>query len=392
MKRLLCITLACALLCGVPCAAEETAGLTVSAPSAVLMHPSGRVLYEKNAHEPLPPASVTKVMTLLLIMEALDEGAIALDDMVTGSAHAASMGGSQIWLKEGEQLTVDEMIKCIVVASANDCAVAMAEHIAGSEEAFVERMNTRAQELGMENTHFVNCCGLDADGHLTTAYDIALMSAELIKHEKIFDYTLIWQDTIRDGAFTLTNTNRLIRSYDGMTGLKTGSTSVAGFCLAGTARRDGLDLIAVVMKADTSGARNADITAMLNYGFANFASVTPTPDQPLMPIRISIGHTGRGACRAGRGTAHSYRKEPSGRTRKKHCHGRKPARPCGGRSAGGQYDGACRRRGFAAGSHHRSTGSPLPRSVGHFQADASGHLHARIGHADRSVYKKQGFL
>ncbi len=289
MKRLLCITLACALLCGVPCAAEETAGLTVSAPSAVLMHPSGRVLYEKNAHEPLPPASVTKVMTLLLIMEALDEGAIALDDMVTGSAHAASMGGSQIWLKEGEQLTVDEMIKCIVVASANDCAVAMAEHIAGSEEAFVERMNTRAQELGMENTHFVNCCGLDADGHLTTAYDIALMSAELIKHEKIFDYTLIWQDTIRDGAFTLTNTNRLIRSYDGMTGLKTGSTSVAGFCLAGTARRDGLDLIAVVMKADTSGARNADITAMLNYGFANFASVTPTPDQPLMPIPVELG-------------------------------------------------------------------------------------------------------
>lgn len=289
MKRLLCITLACALLCGVPCAAEETAGLTVSALSAVLMHPSGRVLYEKNAHEPLPPASVTKVMTLLLIMEALDEGAIALDDMVTGSAHAASMGGSQIWLKEGEQLTVDEMIKCIVVASANDCAVAMAEHIAGSEEAFVERMNTRAQELGMENTHFVNCCGLDADGHLTTAYDIALMSAELIKHEKIFDYTLIWQDTIRDGAFTLTNTNRLIRSYDGMTGLKTGSTSVAGFCLAGTARRDGLDLIAVVMKADTSGARNADITAMLNYGFANFASVTPTPDQPLMPIPVELG-------------------------------------------------------------------------------------------------------
>ena len=150
-------------------------------------------------------------------------------------------------------------------------------------------MNTRAQELGMENTHFVNCCGLDADGHLTTAYDIALMSAELIKHEKIFDYTLIWQDTIRDGAFTLTNTNRLIRSYDGMTGLKTGSTSVAGFCLAGTARRDGLDLIAVVMKADTSGARNADITAMLNYGFANFASVTPTPDQPLMPIPVELG-------------------------------------------------------------------------------------------------------
>lgn len=290
MKRLICLVLACALVCGgAPCAAAEPAGLTVSAPSAVLMHPSGKVLFEKNAHEPLAPASVTKVMTLLLIMEALDSGAIALDDMVTGSAHAASMGGSQIWLKEGEQLTVDEMIKCIVVASANDCAVAMAEHIAGSEEVFVERMNARARELGMEDTHFVNCCGLDADGHLTTAYDIALMSAELIRHEKIFDYTLIWQDTIRGGAFTLTNTNRLIRSYDGMTGLKTGSTSTAGFCLAATASRDGLDLIAVVMKAETSGARSADITAMLNYGFAGFASVTPTPDRPLMPIPVELG-------------------------------------------------------------------------------------------------------
>lgn len=290
MKRLICLVLACALVCGgAPCAAAEPAGLTVSAPSAVLMHPSGKVLFEKNAHEPLAPASVTKVMTLLLTMEALDSGAIALDDMVTGSAHAASMGGSQIWLKEGEQLTVDEMIKCIVVASANDCAVAMAEHIAGSEEVFVERMNARARELGMEDTHFVNCCGLDADGHLTTAYDIALMSAELIRHEKIFDYTLIWQDTIRGGAFTLTNTNRLIRSYDGMTGLKTGSTSTAGFCLAATASRDGLDLIAVVMKAETSGARSADITAMLNYGFAGFASVTPTPDRPLMPIPVELG-------------------------------------------------------------------------------------------------------
>lgn len=288
MKRLLALALAGILLL-VPCAAEESGGLTVSAPSAILMHPSGEVLFEKNAHQPLPPASVTKVMTLLLIMEALDEGSIALDDIVTGSAHAASMGGSQIWLKEGEQFTVDEMIKCIVVASANDCAVAMAEHLAGSEEVFVERMNARAQELGMENTHFVNCCGLDAEGHVTTAYDIALMSAELIRHEKIFDYTGIWQDTIRDGAFTLTNTNKLIRSYDGMTGLKTGSTSIAGFCLAGTAQRDGLDLIAVVMKEETSAVRSADVTAMLNYGFANFASVTPTPDQPLMPIPVELG-------------------------------------------------------------------------------------------------------
>lgn len=288
MKRLLSFVLAGMLLL-VPCAAEESAGLTVNAPSAVLMHPSGKILFEKNAHQPLPPASVTKVMTLLLIMEALDDGSVALDDIVTGSAHAASMGGSQIWLKEGEQFTVDEMIKCIVVASANDCAVAMAEHLAGSEEAFVSRMNDRAQELGMKDTHFVNCCGLDAEGHVTTAYDIALMSAELIRHEKIFDYTGIWQDTIRDGTFTLTNTNKLMRTYEGMTGLKTGSTSIAGFCLAGTARRDGMDLIAVVMKEETSAVRSADVTAMLNYGFANFASVTPTPDRPLMPIPVELG-------------------------------------------------------------------------------------------------------
>ena len=294
MKRILAAAVACVLALAFPCAAQEespAAGALsgLSAPSAVLMHPSGEVLFEKNAHQPLPPASVTKVMTLLLIMEALDDGSIALDDIVTGSAHASSMGGSQIWLKEGEQFTVEEMIKCIAIASANDCAVAMAEHIAGTEEAFVERMNARAAELGMENTHFVNCCGLDAEGHVSTAYDIALMSAELIRHEAIFNYTTIWQDTIRDGAFTLTNTNKLLRSYDGLNGLKTGSTSVAGFCLTATASRDGLDLIAVVMKEETSGVRNADVTSMLNYGFSNYSSVTPTPDQPLMPLPVILG-------------------------------------------------------------------------------------------------------
>lgn len=291
MKRPVCMLLLCALLLCVPYAAEEAATTLsgISAPSAVLMHPSGRVLFEKNAHQPLPPASVTKVMTLLLAMEALDEEIIALDDIVTASPHACSMGGSQVWLKEGEQLTVDEMIKCVAVASANDCAVALAEHIAGSEETFVAQMNARAAELGMENTHFVNCCGLDAEGHVTTAYDIALMSAELIRHEKIFDYTTIWQDSIRDGAFTLTNTNKMIRSYDGLTGLKTGSTSIAGFCLSATASRNGLELIAVVLKEETTGIRSADVTAMLNYGFATYASVVPTPDQPLLPIPVLLG-------------------------------------------------------------------------------------------------------
>ncbi len=291
MKRPVCMLLLCALLLCVPCAAEEAATTLsgISAPSAVLMHPSGQVLFEKNAHQPLPPASVTKIMTLLLAMEALDEGIIALDDIVTASPHACSMGGSQVWLKEGERLTVDEMIKCIAVASANDCAVALAEHIAGSEETFVAQMNARAAELGMADTHFVNCCGLDAEGHVTTAYDIALMSAELIRHEKIFDYTTIWQDSIRDGAFTLTNTNKMIRSYDGLTGLKTGSTSIAGFCLSATASRNGLDLIAVVLKEETTGIRSADVAAMLNYGFATYASVVPTPDQPLMPIPVLLG-------------------------------------------------------------------------------------------------------
>lgn len=292
MKRFFCaLTALCVLMASVCTVwgAEDAAPLSISSPSAVLMHPSGTVLYEKDAHRPLPPASVTKVMTLLLIMEAIEAGRLSYDDVVTASAHASSMGGSQIWLKEGEQFTVSEMIKCIAVASANDCAVAMAEHIAGSEEAFVEAMNRRAQELGMQNTHFVNACGLDAEGHVSTAYDIALMSAELIKHKKIFEYTTIWQDTIRDGAFTLTNTNRLIRTYEGMTGLKTGSTSVAGFCLSATAERDGLELIAVVMKAENSAKRSADITAMLNYGFANFVGVTPTPDRPLMPVPVVLG-------------------------------------------------------------------------------------------------------
>ena len=234
---------------------------------------TGTVLYEKNADEALPPASVTKIMTLLLIMEALDSGKIALTDTVTASERAAEMGGSQIFMKVGESLTCEELIKSIVVASANDATVAMAEHIAGSETAFVSLMNEKAAELGMEHTHFENTNGLDdtAEHHLTSARDIAIMSRELLKHEKILDYTTIWMDSIRNGEFVLTNTNRLVRYYQGATGLKTGSTAKAGFCISATAMRDGMHLIAVVMGAPTRDTRNEIAKGMLDYGFANYS-------------------------------------------------------------------------------------------------------------------------
>ena len=270
-------------------AAEQDEQLDISAPSAILMHPSGKVLYEKDSAQRMAPASVTKIMTLLLTMEAIDRGHIAYVDIVTASAHAASMTGSDIWLEEGEQFTVDEMIKCGAVASANDCSVALAEYIAGSEPAFVAMMNERALELGMYNTNFVNCCGLEAEGHYTTAADVAIMSCELIKHEKIFDYTTIWMDTIRDGEFGLTNTNKLIKTYDGMKGLKTGYTSQAKYCLSAVAEREGMELIAVVLGGETSESRNKDISAMLNYGFAVYSQVEISPDKPLMPVTVELG-------------------------------------------------------------------------------------------------------
>ena len=270
-------------------AAEQDEQLDISAPSAILMHPSGKVLYEKDSAQRMAPASVTKIMTLLLTMEAIDSGHIAYDDIVTASAHAASMTGSGIWLEEGEQFTVDEMIKCVAVASANDCSVALAEYIAGSEHAFVAMMNERALELGMYNTNFVNCCGLEAEGHYTTAADVAIMSCELIKHEKIFDYTTIWMDTIRDGEFGLTNTNKLIKTYDGMKGLKTGYTSQAKYCLSAVAEREGMELIAVVLGGETSESRNKDISAMLSYGFAVYSQVEISPDKPLMPVTVELG-------------------------------------------------------------------------------------------------------
>ena len=250
-------------------------GLEISAPSAILMEAStGQVVYEKNPDEERPPASVTKIMTLLLIFDALETGQISLEDTVTTSEYAASMGGSQVFLEPGETQTVDTLIKCIAVASANDACVAMAEHIAGSEEEFVNKMNERAKELGMEHTHFVNCNGLDADGHLTTARDISLMSRELIRlYPQIRDYAMIWMENIThttkkgSSEFGLTNTNKLVRHYEYTTGLKTGSTSQAGFCISATAEKNGMELIAVIMAAETSRDRTKDAIALLNYGF-----------------------------------------------------------------------------------------------------------------------------
>ena len=248
--------------------------LNLNCKSAILMEATtGTILYAQNAEEALPPASVTKVMTLLLVMEAIDAGTIRVDDTVSISANAASMGGSQVFLEEGEQMIVEDLLKSVVIASANDAAVALAEYVSGSIDAFVAKMNTKAADLGMTATRFENVTGLDdtAEQHLTSAKDIALMSSELIKHPLILQYSSIWMDTIRDGAFGLTNTNRLVRFYKGCTGLKTGSTSKAGFCVSATAERDGSSLVCVIMGAESRDIRNAAATTLLDWGFANFA-------------------------------------------------------------------------------------------------------------------------
>lgn len=288
MKKILAL-MGAVLLLSVSARAVE-----VSAPSAVLMEKeTGTVLFAKNEHEKLEPASVTKIMTLLLTMEAIDGGTLRYEDTVTASPHACSMGGSQIWLKEGERLTVDEMLKAVCVVSANDCAVALAEHLAGSEEAFVERMNRRAAELGMNDTTFKNACGLPAEGHVTSAYDIALMSRELmLHHPDIRTYTTVWMDTLRDGASSLVNTNKLVRFYDGTTGLKTGSTSAAGYCISATAERDGMELIAVVLKSPTGQQRFEDAKALLNYGFSTYGLVHASPAEPLPPVPVRLGAQG----------------------------------------------------------------------------------------------------
>ncbi len=298
MKRLLCAALTLLLTAtgvrAAPVQGAPSGPLPLQAASAVLMEKeTGTLLYEQNPHEQLEPASVTKIMTLLLISEAIDSGRITRDDTVTVSAYAAGMGGSQVYLKEGEQMSVGELVKCITVVSGNDAAVAMAEHLAGSEGAFVAEMNARAAQLGMKNTNFVNCTGLPAQGHLTTAYDIALMSRELILHHpSIRDYTTIWMDTIRDGAFGLTNTNRLIRFYPGATGLKTGSTDGALYCMSATAERNGMELIAVVMKSPTSAQRFEDAKILLDHGFASYTLADVHPEA-LPPVDVLLGVTGQ---------------------------------------------------------------------------------------------------
>ncbi len=253
---------------------DNLAQFDIKAKSAVLMEAStGKVLFEQNSHEKLPPASVTKVMTMLLIMEAIDSKRISYDDVVVTSEYAAGMGGSQVFLSTGEQMKVKEMLKAIAVASGNDASVAMAEHISGTEEAFVNAMNKRARELGMTNTNFINCNGLDADNHYTTAYDIALMSRELLKHHAIHEYLTIWIDALRNGEFGLANTNKLIRFYSGANGIKTGSTGKALYCLAGAAKRDGMQLIATIMAAPTSKERFYYASKLMDYGFANYTII-----------------------------------------------------------------------------------------------------------------------
>lgn len=307
-KHILILTLCCFLLSTFSTTAyaapenndpaESTANaLTLEAPCAILMEAStGTILFEKDSHKQMRPASITKIMTMILIFEAIDKGQISLDDSVTVSEHAAKMGGSQVFLEVGEQQTVHDLLKCISIASANDACVAMAEFIAGSEESFVGMMNEKAAALGMKDTHFVNCCGLEADGHLTSANDVSLMARELsVQHPQIFDYCGIWMDTIThhtrkgDSEFGLTNTNKLIRYYSYATGLKTGYTSQSKYCLAATATRDDIDLIAVVMAEPTPTQRNKEAVMLLDYGFANCQVYHDANEEQLEPLNVKRG-------------------------------------------------------------------------------------------------------
>lgn len=274
MKKVFSVIISVVLICSVSLSsyAENTLGLTSQ--SAILMEAStGTVLYEHNIHQSLPPASITKIMTMLLVMEAIERGDVKYDTIVTASERAKSMGGSTIFLDTNEQMSIHDLLKGIAVASANDACVAVAEHLCGTVEAFVDRMNIRAQELGMKDTHFINCNGLDAEGHVSSAYDIAVMSRELLKHTDIFKFTNIWMDSLRDGKFQLANTNKLIRFYKGANGLKTGSTSQAKCCISATAKREGMQLIAVILAAPTSKERFADASSLLNFGFSNYGTV-----------------------------------------------------------------------------------------------------------------------
>lgn len=293
MKRTVSLILALSLL-SLPCpraSAAEAPVLSIAAPSAILMEKeTGEVLYEKKADDPGFPASVTKIMTMLLIIEAMESGAISPDDTVVASARAASFGGSCVYLEAGERMSVHDMLKCIAVVSANDCAVAMAEHLSGSEEAFVKKMNDRANELGLTHTHFSNCSGLFDDGqHYTTARDVAIMSRELIRHEAIKEYTTIWMDSIRDGSFELANTNKLVYWYPGCTGLKTGYTSTARYCLSATAERNGVEYIAVVMHGETADSRNRDAETLLSYAFSNYRLIPLTDGKSLPALPVELG-------------------------------------------------------------------------------------------------------
>ena len=293
MKRKLTALLAALCITAVLPVHAGAVDLPLTSRAAVLMEKTtGQMLFAQNEHEKLEPASVTKIMTLLLTMDAIDSGAMAYDDVVTVSANAAGMGGSQVFLAEGEKITVEELLKSVCVSSGNDAAVALAEKVSGVTELFVEQMNNRAKGLGMDDTHFVNCTGLTAKGHVTSAYDIALMSRELLtKHPDIRRFTTIWTDTIRDGTFGLANTNKLIRFYDGATGLKTGYTTSAGYCISATAEREGMELIAVIMKGETADKRNTDAKALLNYGFSTYALVSAAPEESLPVLPVSMGET-----------------------------------------------------------------------------------------------------
>ena len=288
MKKMICAAILGGMLLVQAAALPEMGAL--NAKSAALYAANGQELFAYNADEQLQPASVTKIMTMLLTMEALERGEDTLDTMITGSEYACSMGGTQVWLEPGEQMSLNDMLKAIAVGAANDCAVAVAEHLAGTEAAFVERMNQRAAELGCTNTQFINANGLDGMGQktMTSARDIALISCELLRHPKILEYTGIWMDSIRDGKFSLANTNKMLKSYPGLTGLKTGYIAEAGFCISASAERDGLSLVAVVMAAPTKETRMADASALLNYGFANFTVYTP-PDDLLQPVPVQLG-------------------------------------------------------------------------------------------------------
>lgn len=291
LKRFAAIILSSFFVFSLPSQANALEETTITAPSAVLIEPqSGKVLFEKNSHEVRACASITKVMTLLLVFEAIDSGKVKMTDTVTASAHASSMGGSDIWLEEGETMSVDDMIKATVVASANDAAVALAEHICGSEEEFVAKMNEKGKMLGMKETTFKNCNGLDEEGHLTSAYDVALMSRELIKHKEIFKYTGIWMDYLRDGKTQIVNTNKLLKTYNGITGLKTGTTGDAGSCITATATRGNLSLIAVVLGSATGKERFTDAAAILDYGFANYSMYSPKiPDGAITNVKVTGG-------------------------------------------------------------------------------------------------------